>query len=72
MLGNDGTFVKSKKPPMKPISQQILIGIVGCMALTLGFSYGLSIAINYGIAQFEQKAQEFLPAAEPEPNLQRP
>jgi hypothetical protein len=51
---------------MKPLSQQIMIGIAGCVLLTIGFSYGLSIAINYGIAQFEHKAKEFLPAVQPE------
>ncbi len=58
--------------PMKSIPQQILIGIAGCIALTLVLSFGLSIAVNYGIAQFEQKAQDFLPTAKPEstaPNL---
>jgi hypothetical protein len=57
---------------MKPITQQILIGIVGCVALTLILSFGLSVAVNYGITQFEQKAQEFLPAAEPESKPQNP
>jgi hypothetical protein len=57
---------------MKSITKQILIGIVGCIALTLMLSYGLSVAVNYGIAQFEQKAQEFLPTAEPESKPQNP
>jgi hypothetical protein len=57
---------------MKPLSQQIMIGIAGCVLLTIGFSYGLSVVINFGIAQFEHKAQEFLPAAQPESNLQSP
>lgn len=57
---------------MKPITQQILIGIVGCIVLTLMLSYGLSVAVNYGIAQFEQKAQEFLPTTEPEAKPQNP
>jgi hypothetical protein len=57
---------------MKPISQQILIGIVGCIALTLVLGYGLSVAVNFGIAQYEQKVQDFLPGAEPESSLQNP
>ncbi|WP_404789105.1 hypothetical protein [Altericista sp. CCNU0014] len=57
---------------MKSITQQILVGIAGCLALTLVLSYGLSVAVNFGIAQFEQKAQEFLPAAEPESSPQNP
>jgi hypothetical protein len=56
---------------MKSI-KQILIGIAGCIALTLVLSSGLSIAVNYGIAQFEQKAQDFLPTAAPESNSQNP
>jgi hypothetical protein len=57
---------------MKSITQQILVGLAGCIALTLVFSFGLSIAVNYGIAQFEQKAQDFLPTAKPESNSQNP
>jgi hypothetical protein len=57
---------------MKSITKQILIGIVGCIALTLMLSYGLSVAVNYGIAQYEQKAQDFLPGAEPESKSQNP
>jgi hypothetical protein len=57
---------------MKPIAQQILAGIAGCVALTLIFSVGLSVAVNYGVAQFEQKAQDFLPTAQPESNSQNP
>jgi hypothetical protein len=57
---------------MKPITQQILTGIAGCIALTLISSFGLSVAVNYGIAQFEQKAQEFLPTTEPEAKPQNP
>ena len=60
------------KTPMKSISQQILIGIAGCIALTLMLSVGLSIVVNYGIVQFEQKAQEFLPTAKPESAPQNP
>ncbi len=48
---------------MKPLPRQILIGIGGCIALTLIFGYSLSIAVNYGIAQFEQRAGEFLPGS---------
>jgi hypothetical protein len=51
---------------MKPLTQQILIGIVGCFVLTLGLSLGLSVAVNYSLAQFEQKAAEFLPTPEPD------
>jgi hypothetical protein len=51
---------------MKPLPQQILIGIGGCIALTVIFGYGLSIAVNYGIAQFEQQAGEFLPGSSPD------
>lgn len=29
--------------------------------LTVLFGYGLSVVVNYGIAQFEQQANEFLP-----------
>jgi hypothetical protein len=57
---------------MKSIPQQILIGIAGCIALTLVLSGGLSIAVNYGITQFEQKAQDFLPTAQPESPPQNP
>jgi hypothetical protein len=57
---------------MKPITQQILVGIAGCIALTLVFSVGLSVAVNYGVAQFEQKVQDFLPTAQPEPDAQNP
>lgn len=57
---------------MKSITQQILWGIAGCVALTLVFSVGLSIAVNYGVAQFEQKAQEFLPTGQPESSVQNP
>jgi hypothetical protein len=57
---------------MKPIAQQILMGIAGCVALTLIFSVGLSVAVNYGVAQFEQKAQDFLPTAQPESESQNP
>jgi hypothetical protein len=57
---------------MKPITQQILVGIAGCIALTLVFSIGLSIAVNYGVAQFEQKVQDFLPTAQPESESQNP
>jgi hypothetical protein len=57
---------------MKTITQQILLGIAGCVALTLVFSAGLSVAVNYGVAQFEQKVQDFLPTAQPESNPQNP
>jgi hypothetical protein len=57
---------------MKPIAQQILVGIAGCIALTLVFSVGLSVAVNYGVAQFEQKAQDFLPTTAPESESQNP
>jgi hypothetical protein len=57
---------------MKPITQQILIGIAGCIVLTLVFTAGLSVAVNYGVAQFEQKIQDFLPTAQPEPESQNP
>jgi hypothetical protein len=52
---------------MKPLPRQILIGISGCVALTLIFSYSLSIAVNYGIAKFEEQAGEFLPGTSPKP-----
>ena len=55
---------------MKPITQQILVGIAGCIALTLVFSVGLSVAVNYGVAQFEQQVEDFLPTAQPEPDAQ--
>jgi hypothetical protein len=51
---------------MKPLPQQILIGLAGCVALTLIFSYSLSIAVNYGIAKFEERAGEFLPGTSPD------
>jgi hypothetical protein len=57
---------------MKLIAQQILVGIAGCVALTLIFSVGLSVAVNYGVAQFEQKAQDFLPTAQPGSESQNP
>jgi hypothetical protein len=50
---------------MKPLLRQILIGISGCVALTLVFSYSLSIAVNYGIAKFEEQTGEFLPGTSP-------
>jgi hypothetical protein len=46
---------------MKSLSQQILIGLAGCVALTLVFGYSLSMAVNYGVAKFEEQAGEFLP-----------
>jgi hypothetical protein len=57
---------------MKPITQQILLSLTGCIALTLIFSFGLSTAVNFGIAQFEQKAQEFLPTTGQASQLQNP
>jgi hypothetical protein len=50
---------------MKPLYRQISIGLAGCVALTLIFSYGLSIAVNYGIAKFEEQTGEFLPGTSP-------
>ncbi len=46
---------------MKLLSQRILIGLAGCVVLTLIFGYGLSIAVNYGVAKFEERSGEFLP-----------
>ncbi|HEY9827352.1 MAG TPA: hypothetical protein V6D19_18080 [Stenomitos sp.] len=46
---------------MKTLPQQILAVMAGCLVLTLAFGVGLSIAVNYGLAQFEQQAGEFLP-----------
>lgn len=46
---------------MKSLPQQILAVMAGCVVLTLAFGVGLSIAVNYGLAQFEQQAGEFLP-----------
>jgi hypothetical protein len=46
---------------MKPIYRQLLIGLAGCITLTLIFGYSLSIAVNYGITKFEERAGEFLP-----------
>jgi hypothetical protein len=57
---------------MKPIAQKKLAGIAECVAMTLIFSVGLSVAVNYNVAQFEQKAQNFLPTAQPESNSQDP
>ncbi|MCG9892155.1 MAG: hypothetical protein MH252_13895 [Thermosynechococcaceae cyanobacterium MS004] len=51
---------------MKPLTQQILIGISGCIALTLVLSYSLAIAVNYGLMQFENQAKELLPGVVPE------
>jgi hypothetical protein len=51
---------------MKPLPQQILIGIAGCVALTLVFGYSLSIAVNFGISKFEEQAGEFLPGTSTE------
>jgi hypothetical protein len=51
---------------MKPLPRQILIGLTGCVALTLIFGYSLSIAVNYGIDKFEQQAGEFLPGTSPD------
>jgi hypothetical protein len=46
---------------MKPLYRQILIGLAGCVALTLILGYSLSIAVNYGITKFEERAGDFLP-----------
>jgi hypothetical protein len=71
MLGKDGAFVKQIKANreilMKPLTQQLLLGIAGCLALTLIFGYGISIAVNYGISKFEDRAGDFLPGV---PNTQ--
>jgi hypothetical protein len=51
---------------MKSLPQQILIGVTGCITLTLVFGYSLSIAVNYGISKFEEQADDFLPGTSPD------
>ena len=59
---------------MKPLTQQILIGIGGCIAITLILGYGLSVAVNYGVSKFETQGSKILPGApnDPAPPLTNP
>jgi hypothetical protein len=72
MLGKDGTFVKSNlqsnlQTPMNPLVKNIFLGLLGCIALSVGLGYGLSLAVNYSLAQFTQEVDEFLPSGAEEP-----
>jgi hypothetical protein len=68
MLGKDGTFVKSNlQIPMNPLVKNIFFGLLACTALSVGLGYGLSLAVNYSLAQFTQQVGEFLPSGAEEP-----
>ncbi len=48
---------------MKPLTRQLLIGLGGCIAVTLIFGYGLSLVVNYGVSKLETQGSKILPGA---------
>lgn len=57
---------------MKAWLKPLLLGISGCLLLTLILGYGLSVAVNFGIAQLENQGSDFLPQSETEVGRQTP
>jgi hypothetical protein len=47
---------------MHPLVKNIFYSLLGCVALSVGLGYGLSLAVNYSLAQFIQEVGEFLPS----------
>lgn len=56
----------------KLLIKRILLGMTGCIALILVFSYGLSLAINDAIANLKTQTSDFLPINNTESDTQTP
>jgi hypothetical protein len=56
----------------KLLIKRMLLGMAGCIALILVFSYGLSLAINDAIANLKTQTSEFLPINNTESTTQDP
>jgi hypothetical protein len=56
----------------KLLIKRMLLGLTGCIALILVFSYSLSLAINHAIANLETQTSDFVPINNTEPDSQTP